>query len=157
MLKIVTVLVGVVLVSGCGLYAAALYLPESHPVSQLVSEAQASVINAALDASGAKTTVQEALESNIGTIASVLGVSLNEASTIVANLDIESWTATSLPSTVSAVSVIDGSSLGIDGSLTLYDDTSYVTVSAYGQTVTFELPESAQDYAAYLALLGQVS
>ena len=49
---------------------------------------------------------------------------------------------------------IDGGSLGVDGTITLYEDPGYVTVNAYGQNVTLEVPGSAQSYLSYLSLLG---
>ena len=43
------------------------------------------------------------------------------------------------------------SALGINGTVTTYDDPGYVSVEVYGQTVTLAVPESAQAYLPYLA------
>lgn len=153
MRKLLLVIVLAVVVIGVGGYAATNLLPESNPINEAVSDAQAGAVNAVLDASGAKGAVQDALDANVGTIANALGVTVGDATAIVDNLAVESWTATTLPSTVTATSVVDGSSLGIDGTVTLYDDPNYATIDAYGQTITFEVPDSAQQYLPYLAWL----
>ena len=44
--------------------------------------------------------------------------------------------------------------MGVEGTVTLYDDPSIVTVNAYGQEIAFEIPEGAQGYMGYAALLG---
>ena len=44
-----------------------------------------------------------------------------------------------------------GNALGINGTVTTYDDPGYVSVEVYGQTVTLAVPESAQAYLPYLA------
>ena len=151
MRKILLLLVIVVALIGGGLYLAATYLPPTNPLNEAISGVQANVVDAVLNASGAKTSLQNTLESNVGSIASLLGVSVNEASTIVQNLDVESWTACSLPGGAYATDVIDGTAFGIDGSITLYNDPSYVSLTMFGQSIAFEIPESAQQYTPYLA------
>lgn len=153
MRKILIALVLAVAAVGIGGFAAAKLLPEPNPLNEAVSSIQASVLDAMIDASGLKTTAQNALEANVGTIASTLGITVSEASAIVSGLDVENWTVTTLPSSATKTTVVGGSTLGVDGAVTLYDDPSYVTVEVYGRSVTFEIPESAQQYTPYLALL----
>ena len=42
---------------------------------------------------------------------------------------------------------------GISAEVTTYEDPSYITVSAEGQTFTLEVPNSAQDYLSLLGYL----
>ena len=120
---IIVGIVGVFAFSGTG----------SGPASDLANDAKAAAANAAIDATGlkdkAKSQVDQAIE----------------------QLDIDGWQAASLPSTATATGTIDGNALGINGTVTTYDDPGYVSVEVYGQTVTLAVPESAQAYLPYLA------
>ena len=58
--------------------------------------------------------------------------------------------ATPLPAEARETGTFSGSYAGVDGSITTYEDPGYVTVKAYGQTVTLEVPASAQEYLARL-------
>ncbi len=110
--------------------------------------------NAAIDASGLKTKVNDYLESHTAAIAQSTGASQTQVNQAVADLNIESWTATTLPSTAVAESTQSFTAADTDVSVTSYTDPSYVTVSALGQNVTLSVPESAQ---SSLALLGVTS
>ena len=102
----------------------------SGPASDLANDAKAAAANAAIDATGlSESQVDQAIE----------------------QLDIDGWQAASLPSTATATGTIDGNALGINGTVTTYDDPGYVSVEVYGQTVTLAVPESAQAYLPYLA------
>ena len=137
--------VGVLAFSGTGTD------PEANPISSLVSDAKNTATNAAIDASGIKSKVQDALDSNRDAIAAATGLSAEQVDQAVADLDIESWQATSLPSEASASGSVSGSYAGVDGTITTYDDPGYVSVEAYGQTVTLAVPESAQQYLPLLS------
>ena len=119
---------------------------DSNPISALVSDAKNTATNAAIDASGIKAKVQDAIDANRDTISAATGLTTAQVDQAVADLDIESWQAASLPSDATASGTIEGSSAGVDGTITTYDDPGYVTVSAYGQNVTLAVPESAQAY-----------
>lgn len=114
---------------------------------------KASAANVAIDASGIKGRVAQTLEENIETISRYTGMTEAEVDVAIADLDIDSWTATVLPSDVQVTGTVSGDAAGVDGSLTLYDDPDYVTVNAYGQEITMLVPESAQQYLPYLTLL----
>ena len=79
------------------------------------------------------------------------GLSESQVDQAIEQLDIDGWQAASLPSTATATGTIDGNALGINGTVTTYDDPGYVSVEVYGQTVTLAVPESAQAYLPYLA------
>ena len=126
--------------------------PEN-PLSTIAQDAKIAATNAAIDASGIKSKVQDAIDSNRDAIAAATGMTGEQVDAAVENLDIASWKAASLPADAAPASSIDGSYAGVDGTITTYDEPGYVTVEAYGQTVTLAVPESAQDY---LSLLGSM-
>lgn len=119
---------------------------ESNPLSSAVNDAKVTATNAAIDASGIKSTIQEAVENHKDSIAAATGMSATQVDEAVANLDIDNWQAATLPSTATETGTIDGASLGVDGTITTYDDPGYITVNAYGQSITMSVPESAQQY-----------
>ena len=127
---IIVGIVGVFAFSGTG----------SGPASDLANDAKAAAANAAIDATGLKDKARSALE-----------VSESQVDQTIEQLDIDGWQAASLPSTATATGTIDGNALGINGTVTTYDDPGYVSVEVYGQTVTLAVPESAQAYLPYLA------
>ncbi len=94
---------------------------------------------------------QERLEGSKASIAAATGLSESQVDQAIEQLDIDGWQAASLPSTATATGTIDGNALGINGTVTTYDDPGYVSVEVYGQTVTLAVPESAQAYLPYLA------
>ncbi len=111
-------------------------------------------VNAAIDASGVKTKVQNALESNAELIAQKTGMSESEVLSSIDNLDIQNWTATSEPEGAAQTGSYNVNAQGTNATITTYDDPNYVTVDALGQRVTFQVPASAQGYEGYLGYLG---
>ena len=107
------------------------------PAGELAGNAKAAVTNAALDVADVKGKVKSAIDQNKDSIA-------------LDQLDIDSWQATPLPAEARETGTFSGSYAGVDGSITTYEDPGYVTVEAYGQTVTLEVPASAQEYLARL-------
>ena len=133
---IIVGIVGVFAFSGTG----------SGPASDLAAAA-----NAAIDATGLKDKARSALEGSKASIAAATGLSESQVDQAIEQLDIDGWQAASLPSTATATGTIDGNALGINGTVTTYDDPGYVSVEVYGQPVTLAVPESAQAYLPYLA------
>ena len=138
---IIVGIVGVFAFSGTG----------SGPASDLANDAKAAAANAAIDATGLKDKAKSALEGSKASIAAATGLSESQVDQAIEQLDIDGWQAASLPSTATATGTIDGNALGINGTVTTYDDPGYVSVEVYGQTVTLAVPESAQAYLPYLA------
>lgn len=122
-------------------------------LSNFANNAKNSAANAALDISGLKSQASQALESNKDKIASATGLSADQVDTAIDALAIEEWEVTSLPDDVQSTGSFSGNYSGVNGTITTYDDPSYVTVEAGGQTVTLSVPESAQDYLPYLSYL----
>lgn len=125
----------------------------SNPLSSVVEDVKLGATNAAIDASGIKAKVQDAVAEHKGAISAATGLDGAQVDEALARLDIESWQAASLPASAKAAGTVDGSSVGVDGTLTTYDDPGYVTVSAYGQSITLSVPESAQQYLGLLGYL----
>lgn len=111
------------------------------------------IANAALDASGVKSSIDEALRSNVESIAAATGLSNEQVETAIDELAIESWSATTLPESASVSGTFFTSYRGASATITTYADPSYITVEAYGQDLTLAVPESAQQYLSLLAYL----
>lgn len=121
--------------------------------SNTASSLKSNALNAVVDASGIKSTVQNELDAHLDEIASAAGITHAQAREAVDALDVNSWSVADLPSEAAAAATYSAAAAGVDAEITLYDDPGYVTVEAYGQTLTFAVPESAQDYASLLAAL----
>ncbi len=107
-------------------------------------------INAAIDASGVKDKVEGALNENVAALAAATGLSEEDVSAAIATLDISSWGVTTLPEGAIAYDTFPIAYEGLDATVTTYEDPSYVTVNALGQTLTLAVPKSAQPYVDLL-------
>ena len=74
-------------------------------------------------------------------------------SAAIDQLDISSWSAMALPADATATGSFTTSYQGAEATVTTYADPSYITVDAYGQTITLSVPESAQQYVSLLGYL----
>lgn len=135
--------------------------PQSENTNDLLGSAAAAVtsakndaINAALDATGAKTAVQNALISHSEDISDATGLADNQVQTIITNMDIPSWQVTDLPHDTVETNVVSGTYAGVKAQVTTYADPSYVSIEAYGQDFTLAVPTSAQQYMSLLAFAG---
>ncbi|MDO5042902.1 MAG: hypothetical protein Q4D92_05260 [Slackia sp.] len=139
----VLVLVGVVGIAGLLFFG--------QQAGSASSSLKSNALNTIVDASGIKDTVQSELDAHLNEIASATGLSLSEAQEAIEALDVNSWAVADLPADASATATYSTAATGVDAEVTLYDDPGYITVEAYGQTLTFAVPESAQDYASLIA------
>lgn len=152
MKKILLALFGLAAVAAIGVVVVfAVAGDESNPLNDAASEAKAAAANAAIDASGLKGKVKDALAGRADDIAAATGLSSSQVQSAIDDLAIDDWTAVALPEGAVATGTFDGAAAGVDGTITTYEDPGYVTVEAYGQNVTLEVPASAQNY---LSLLG---
>ena len=152
MKKVLFTLVGLVAVAAIGaIIVFATASDESSPLNGAASEAKAAAANAAIDAAGLKGKVKDALSSRVDDIAAATGLSSSQVESAIDNLAIDDWTAIALPAGAIATGTFDGSAAGVDGAITTYEDPGYVTVEAYGQNVTLEVPASAHEYLSLLA------
>lgn len=142
-------LIGLIIVGIVGVFAFS--GTQAGPLSDIANNAKNAATNAAIDVAGVKDKAKGALESNKSKIAAATGMTEDQVDAAIQDLDIDGWQAATLPNDATATNTISGSASGVSGTITTYDDPNYVTVEAYGQTVTLEVPASAQDYLPYLA------
>lgn len=120
-----------------------------NPLSGFLS----SSLNAAIDSSGAKDKIEDALYDNVDEISKRTGLPKSEVKKKIGDLDISSWKATSLPADAKEKGTDTISYKGTPTKVTTYDDPSIVTIDTGGVAVTFEVPPSAQgslDYLKYM-------
>lgn len=154
--KIIKLFVGLIALMIVGIIGATVLSNSEGVVGDAASAAKNAAMNAALDASGAKNRIQEALESHAGSIAAATGLSEQAVQEGIAAIDVQNWQVADLPETAQVEGTFDGSAAGVDGTITTYSDPSYVTVDAYGQTVTLQAPQSALPYLGYLDYLNRL-
>ena len=104
------------------------------PISQALlgigGNAKYAALNAALDASGVKGIVENSLRDHVA-----------------------SWSVTELPEDATATGSVHTTYQQTDATVTTYDDPSYVTIDALGQSMTLSVPDSAQSYLSFLSYL----
>lgn len=122
-----------------------------------VESAKNGTLNAIIDASGIKGKIDSELRSRGGEIAEQVGIPQSTVDSFVDGLAIEDWQVTSLPSTATETGTYSVDADGTPAQITTYDDPSVVTINAYGQSVTMEVPESAQSYLPFLGYLDALS
>lgn len=127
--------------------------PAGEAVDGLASHAANAATNAALDASGVKDRIDQALRERSGAISSATGLPEDQVLSAIDELDISSWAVTGLPADASGTQSFSSSLEGVDATVTTYDDPAYVTVSADGHELTFSVPESARGYVRLLSQL----
>lgn len=154
--KIIKLFVGLIVLMIAGIIGVTALSNTDGVIGDIASDARNAAVNVALDASGAKNRVQDALESRVDEISAATGLSTAEVQRGIDNLAVQEWQVTDLPDDAQAASTFDGSAAGIDGTLTTYADPSYVSVNAYGQDLTLSVPESAQPYLGYLDYLSRL-
>lgn len=158
--RAVKVVVGLAALAVVGVVGATLLSPANassegsatgNPLTDAASQATTAATNAAIDASGVKTAVKDALLSHAGDISSVTGLATSQVQAAIEGLDLESWQAAQLPEGATAARTVSGSYAGVDATVTTYDDPGYVTVEAYGQSITLAVPSSAQSALTLLS------
>ena len=106
--------------------------------------ARVTAINTFLDKTGAKTHIESELHAQAGKISEQTGLPVEVVNSGIEMLDIEDWEVTTLPADAVSVGTFETDYRGKTVKVTTYEDASYVTVDAYGQSITFDVPESAQ-------------
>ena len=108
--------------------------------------ARVTAINTFLDKTGAKTHIESELHAQAGKISEQTGLPVEVVNSGIEMLDIEDWEVTTLPADAVSVGTFETDYRGKTVKVTTYEDASYVTVDAYGQSITFNVPESAQTF-----------
>ncbi|AEB07520.1 hypothetical protein Corgl_1419 [Coriobacterium glomerans PW2] len=109
--------------------------------------------NALLEKSGLKGKADSALRDRIAEISSATGLSQDQVSDAIDNLNISSWKMIPLPDSAKKKSGFVTTYQGMKVTVTTYEDPSYLGVEVYGQNLTLAVPETAQAYVGWLGYL----
>lgn len=115
-----------------------------------IESLKTSALNSAIDASGVKTQLDSALRSKASSISAATGLPESVVNGAIDQLDISSWSVTTLPSDAQQTGSFSTTYQGMPTTVTTYSDPSYVTVEVSGQELTLSVPSSAQTYVPYL-------
>lgn len=142
MILVAAALVAVVVCGGCSAMSSASF--ESIRVDAL---------NTVIEATGLKTRIDSDLRERGYELVEKYGLPDALADQLVDSLAIGDWEVTSKPQDVAETSrfTLDVENNPLE--ITTYDDNSVVSVGAYGQEVTFAVPEPAQVYMPYVQYL----
>ena len=147
--KALGVCLGSILIVCVGIGCASALLPATStaaPVTNAANSVKTTAMNSAIDASGIKDAVSDALLAHTWDIANATGISSSQVQTCIENLDIKDWQVADLPA-----NAVSGSAAGVPATLTTYNTPGYVTVSAYGQSIDLAVPAAAQQYLPLIA------
>lgn len=156
--KTLGVCLGSILVVCVGIGCASALLPATStaaPVANAASSVKTTTMNSAIDASGVKDAVSDALLAHTWDIANATGISSSQVQTCIENLDIKDWQVADLPANAVPTNTVSGSAAGVPATLTTYNTPGYVTVSAYGQSIDLAVPAAAQQYLPLIACANQ--
>ena len=137
------------------LAGAAVFALVSYNGSGSLGDMRSGALNFVIDQSGIKQRIEDQLYDQANEFAEKHGVPVAFLNSAIETLDVQSWKATSLPEDASENGNIEGELAGHPVKITSYDDPSYVTVDAYGQSITFEVPESAKTYTSLMPYASQ--
>lgn len=118
-----------------------------------IESLKASAVNSAIDASGIKGQLESSLRSKASSISAATGLPESTVNSMIDQLDISSWSVTTLPSDAQSTGSFSTTYQGTAATVTTYSDPSYVSVEMSGQNLTLAVPSSAQGYVGYLKYL----
>lgn len=114
-------------------------------------KAQNEAVNKLVDQTGLKEAAVQELHAHAEDIAYATGLDSSMVDYVIDSMNIPSWQTTTLPEDAYATTSVPFTYEGTNATLTTYDDPGYMTVEAYGQSVTFAVPEGAQGCIGYLS------
>ena len=117
----------------------------------LFGDVSSKAIDSLLNVSNVKENIDAALRSHTTWISSQTGYSESDITLAIDELNIPSWHVAPLPEDAVEISNYNANYQDIDVTITTYADPNYISVEAYGQELTLEVPPTAQ---AYYSLLG---
>lgn len=115
--------------------------------------AQVAATNALIDQSGIKTRIESELYAHVDQLSQETGIPTDVLNAGIESLAIQDWEAVEKPANATETANFSVNADGTPVNITTYDDTSIVTVKAYGIEATLGIPESAQQYSEYLPYL----
>ena len=125
-------------------------------VNDPLAEAKTSALNTVIDASGIKQRIDSEVRVKASAIAEEAGIPQPLVDNVIDSLAIPDWKATTLPEEAQETGVYDIKTDELTAQITTYDDPGIVTVDAYGQNVTMEVPKTAQGYLSFLGYLSNL-
>ena len=111
-----------------------------------LNEAKTTAVNSLLDSTGIKKTIESEIRSRADSLAEETGIPRSYVDEVINNLDIQNWEVVSLPEGATETGSFSINAEGTPINVTTYDNPELLTVSAYGQDITVEVPASAQKY-----------
>ena len=148
------VIVAIVLIAIAGIACAiVVFGSNAAGAGNPLADAKNGAVNTALDLSGMKGRIDSELRAKAGKLAEENGVSQAVVDNVVDSLAIEDWKVVSLPDSATTTGSYSVDTDSMSARITTYDDPSIVTVEAYGQTLTMEVPQSARGYITLLGYL----
>ncbi|MEG0071783.1 MAG: hypothetical protein RR362_01525 [Raoultibacter sp.] len=152
--KTIAISAGLIAVVALAITGGALAFSAANPAADGITEKlKATAANTVIESGNIKDKVTTVLNENRSTIAATTGLSEAQVDTAVANLALDEWEATPLPHDAVVVATQSTDFLGTSSTITTYEDPSYVTVDAFGQSITLHVPESAREYLGYMTLV----
>ncbi len=145
MRRIVTAAITLILLAGVAC-AGLFFFGSNTPLETTRAEA----INVVLDQAGLKERIESALYKGADRFAEETGVPVEIVNKAIDVLDVTHWEATTLPDNVKKTGSVDADIEGGAISITSYDDPSYITLGAYGQEVTFDVPKSTEAFTSII-------
>ncbi len=125
----------------------------SADLPQPVNDARLVAANGLLDASGFKERLDADMRDYSSRLAEESGLPQKAVEGAIDGLAIPEWQLTDLPAEAEPTGSFTVRPHGIETQVTLYDRNDLVSAEAYGQTLCFAVPESAQPYVALANLL----
>ena len=104
-------------------------------------------INTLLDKTGIKARLERELYAYADKIARETGVPVELINKAIETLDVQHWEVATLPDDVTETGSLSTEYQGHKLKVITYDDPNYVTFEALGQSVTFDVPTSAEAYS----------
>ncbi len=108
-------------------------------------DAKVNIVNSVVDATGLKDAADAALRSYEGDIAAATGLDIGTIDGVIDTMAVKEWKAATLPSDAQVTSSVPFSYAGATAQITMYDDPGYISLDVFGQSLTFAVPETAQE------------
>lgn len=141
MARIVAMAIAFILIAGIACVAL-VTCSSGTPFSGLRTNA----VNTVLDTTGFKERVDGELRNQAARISEETGIPVEILETGVDMIDVTHWQAADLPADAVESGSFDLQYAGQNVTVTAYEDPSYVTIGAWGQAVTFDVPKSTQTF-----------
>ena len=147
------VITAILLIALAGVAVAGVYLYSS---GTAIEGVRTNLLNSAIEQFGLKDQIEGNLRQRATSLAEEYGLPSDLFDGVIDSLAIDQWKVVDTPTDTASTKTVE---LDVEGSpiqVTLYDDPSYIsirgegTINTFGQTITLEVPESAQSITGLL-------